>query len=163
MEESPEQEDRPGASPSVEEPVDPALGPRDALLVVDVQNDFFPGGALPVEEGDRVLKEFARSSVKSCRESDVVARLGGDEFCGLFVGSNQEELAPAFARLRESIKAVNAKRDPKYPISFSGGAAVFDPNDPVELDELMRRADEAMYERKRQMAAAEPGSAKQTR
>jgi len=27
----------------------------DALLVVDVQNDFCPGGALPVEEGDRVI------------------------------------------------------------------------------------------------------------
>jgi len=27
----------------------------DALLVIDVQNDFCPGGALPIEEGDRVV------------------------------------------------------------------------------------------------------------
>jgi nicotinamidase/pyrazinamidase len=32
--------------------VDPA---RDALILVDVQNDFCPGGALPVPEGDRVI------------------------------------------------------------------------------------------------------------
>ena len=31
-----------------------------ALLVIDVQNDFCPGGALPVEEGDRVVPEINR-------------------------------------------------------------------------------------------------------
>lgn len=31
------------------------LGPDDAVLVVDVQNDFCPGGALAVNEGDRVV------------------------------------------------------------------------------------------------------------
>ncbi len=30
-------------------------GPKDVLLVVDVQNDFIPGGALPVKEGDQVV------------------------------------------------------------------------------------------------------------
>jgi len=30
-------------------------GPRDVLLVVDVQNDFVPGGALPVKEGDVIV------------------------------------------------------------------------------------------------------------
>src|SRR5262245_17822088 len=32
-----------------------ALGENDVLLVVDVQNDFCPGGSLPVPEGDRVV------------------------------------------------------------------------------------------------------------
>ncbi len=32
-----------------------ALKPGDALIIVDVQNDFCPGGALPIEEGDRVV------------------------------------------------------------------------------------------------------------
>jgi len=31
------------------------LAPHDALLVVDVQNDFCPGGALPIPEGDAVV------------------------------------------------------------------------------------------------------------
>jgi len=30
-------------------------GPRDVLLVVDVQNDFIPGGALPVKGGDEIV------------------------------------------------------------------------------------------------------------
>ncbi len=32
----------------------------DALIVVDVQNDFMPGGALPVPEGDKVVKPLNR-------------------------------------------------------------------------------------------------------
>ncbi|WP_353063234.1 bifunctional nicotinamidase/pyrazinamidase [Tunturibacter psychrotolerans] len=31
------------------------LGPQDALLVIDVQNDFMPGGALPIKDGDSVV------------------------------------------------------------------------------------------------------------
>jgi nicotinamidase/pyrazinamidase len=31
------------------------LKPGDALLIVDVQNDFCPGGALPIEQGDQVV------------------------------------------------------------------------------------------------------------
>ncbi|MGH7830859.1 MAG: bifunctional nicotinamidase/pyrazinamidase [Candidatus Binatia bacterium] len=33
---------------------------RDALLIVDVQNDFCPGGALPVKDGDRVVPVLNR-------------------------------------------------------------------------------------------------------
>ncbi len=33
----------------------PPLHPTDALLLVDVQNDFCPGGALPVAEGDKII------------------------------------------------------------------------------------------------------------
>ncbi|NIP83888.1 MAG: isochorismatase family protein, partial [Gemmatimonadetes bacterium] len=32
----------------------------DALLIVDVQNDFCPGGALPVPQGDRVVPVLNR-------------------------------------------------------------------------------------------------------
>jgi nicotinamidase/pyrazinamidase len=38
----------------------PELSTEDALLIVDVQNDFCPGGALPVEEGDRVVQVLNR-------------------------------------------------------------------------------------------------------
>ena len=37
-----------------------AIGPRDALVVVDVQNDFLPGGALPVADGDAVIPVLNR-------------------------------------------------------------------------------------------------------
>jgi len=36
------------------------LGKKDALIVVDVQKDFCPGGALPVPEGDKVVEPLNR-------------------------------------------------------------------------------------------------------
>lgn len=39
------------------------IGPTDALIIADIQNDFLPGGALPVIEGDLIipaLNEYAR-------------------------------------------------------------------------------------------------------
>lgn len=38
----------------------PVLTPRDALVLVDVQNDFCPGGALAVPEGDKVIPVLNR-------------------------------------------------------------------------------------------------------
>ncbi|WP_347258704.1 nicotinamidase [Methylocaldum sp.] len=40
--------------------VDGAFAPGDALIVVDVQNDFCPGGALPIENGDAVVPVLNR-------------------------------------------------------------------------------------------------------
>ncbi len=37
------------------------LGPGDALLIVDVQNDFLPGGSLAVPRGDRIIPALHRS------------------------------------------------------------------------------------------------------
>jgi nicotinamidase/pyrazinamidase len=45
----------------------PALTPSDALLLVDVQNDFCPGGALPVAEGDQVVPVLNRWVEAACR------------------------------------------------------------------------------------------------
>ncbi len=40
------------------------LQPGDALLIVDVQNDFCPGGALPVADGDAVASLLARMAAE---------------------------------------------------------------------------------------------------
>jgi len=38
----------------------PRIDPGDALMIVDVQNDFCPGGALAIEGGDRIIPELNR-------------------------------------------------------------------------------------------------------
>lgn len=35
---------------------------KDALIIVDMQNDFLPGGSLPVEEGDLIIEEINRTA-----------------------------------------------------------------------------------------------------
>ena len=49
------------------------LGPSDALLVVDVQVDFCPGGALPVAGGDQVVPVLNRWIEAARRGGAIVA------------------------------------------------------------------------------------------
>jgi diguanylate cyclase (GGDEF)-like protein len=86
------------------------------------------------EEGDRVLVDTA-SRLRSClRAGDLVARLGGDEFVSLVVGSNPDDALGAITRLAQATPAAEA---------FSAGFAIWDGKE--SLDELMRRADLALY------------------
>src|SRR4051812_5489898 len=43
--------------------------PDDALLVVDMQNDFCPGGALGVPEGDRIIPELNELMAEAARQN----------------------------------------------------------------------------------------------
>lgn len=113
------------------------------LLVVDLDrfkqiNDGY-GHAI----GDEVLVELAGRLRKVCPPDAVVCRYGGDEFV-LAVNSthNVSELA------RRILTALN---DPVWssagPVSVSAsvGTACAPPGAPCELDDLLRRADQAMY------------------
>ena len=42
------------------------LQPTDALIIVDVQNDFCPGGALPVDEGDTIVPVLNEWIARAC-------------------------------------------------------------------------------------------------
>ncbi len=52
------------------------------------------------------------------------------------------------ARLRESLKTLNAKQ-PRYSLSLSLGAVRFNPRSKTSIGQLMVQADQAMYEQKR--------------
>ena len=55
---------------SCEKPMDPMqLSSKDALLIVDVQNDFLPGGNLPVPAGDQVIPVLNRYIAMFARQS----------------------------------------------------------------------------------------------
>ena len=95
------------------------------------------------QAGDRVLREVAERLRRSTRPTDLVSRLGGDEFIVHAQGMD-EGAAEAFAlRIVEIVDQVDEH------LSCSVGVALRDPGESVTLDELLRRADAAMYEVKR--------------
>ena len=99
--------------------------------------------------GDEVLRLLSESLRESCRESDVVGRLGGDEF--LIVLPDTSTLG-AIRFCRRVVKQVAAKRELSggsgLPMpSLSLGIAVF-PDHGLEVEELIRVADKAMYDAK---------------
>ncbi|MEI6634411.1 MAG: GGDEF domain-containing response regulator [Chlamydiota bacterium] len=97
-------------------------------------------------EGDRALAEFACILKRCFREADIIARIGGDEFAVLTTGDRSEKL---IERLQIAINARNARGDLGYTLSASAGAMICQPGKPCSTEDLLRRADEAMYTHKR--------------
>ncbi len=99
-------------------------------------------------EGDRALRETADVFRQTFRESDIISRIGGDEFVVLALETREDNVGVLIARLRENLAARNAVGDLRYKLSLTVGAARYDPEHPCSIEELMERADRAMYERK---------------
>ena len=83
------------------------------------------------------------------RAADLIARVGGDEFCVLYATDSFETAQIALTRLQDAVDRVNAQPGRLFELSFSAGVAMFDPEAPLTLDQMMVIADERMYECKR--------------
>lgn len=97
--------------------------------------------------GDKALKTFAQGLVSVFRESDIFGRIGGDEFAVLLTATSAEASKAGVARLEHWIAAREQNLD-SYSLSFSAGCVEFDPGRHHSMEELLRDADQAMYEQK---------------
>lgn len=93
--------------------------------------------------GDEVLRMMATAARSVLRRGDVLARVGGDEFALMLVDASPEESLAAVNRLRAHFEELTAP----LATSFSAGVAIADADSTA--DDLVARADHAMYEEKR--------------
>jgi diguanylate cyclase (GGDEF)-like protein len=99
--------------------------------------------------GDRALLKMAEILRATFRRSDILARLGGDEFAVLALEASGEDAKLLVERLRDRIRQFNQVGKESYRLSVSVGLARYDEGSRSRLDELLARADAAMYEEKR--------------
>ena len=96
--------------------------------------------------GDAVLKMFSKLLVDEFRDTDVVSRMGGEEFCILMANSDPDSTAQVLERVRSEIEHAQADNDGTIiKVTASFGCCLAD-ND--GLENLIKRADEALYEAK---------------
>ena len=98
--------------------------------------------------GDNAIVQFSRILTGTFRESDVLGRLGGDEFVALIIDATLDDLAAMQARLQNSVDVHNRQTTAGYELSFSMGNIWVDPNSTISMEELLVKADEAMYKHK---------------
>jgi len=80
------------------------------------------------------------------RETDTAARLGGDEFAILLPETDAESASVVMAKVQTYLDSAMQQR--KWPVSFSVGVVTFT-TPPGSVVEMVKRADELMYEVKR--------------
>lgn len=119
------------------------------LMYVDLDNMKTVNDTFGHEMGDQMLKDTADILRKALRETDIIARMGGDEFVALALGAAPEYTGIIVTRLMRCVQEFNQSKVRPFNISLSLGIASFDPRNPIEMDELLIRADQAMYMDKR--------------
>src|SRR5882672_11023334 len=125
------------------------------MLYADLDGLKEINDSLGHHEGDRALAKAAEIFKDTFRSSDILARLGGDEFVVLAAIDSEESTESLATRLQEKFTASNASRNRPYDLSISVGLARFDPEAGHSIEDLMARADRAMYEDKRRKRTRE--------
>jgi diguanylate cyclase (GGDEF)-like protein/PAS domain S-box-containing protein len=121
------------------------------LMFADLDHFKPVNDRLGHEVGDDVLRCTAALLRKTFRPTDLIARLGGDEFAIWLNGADHMTAAERAEFLRDAVpREVAELTGPDLPrVTLSIGIASREAGEGEKLDNLMRRADRAMYEVKR--------------
>gem|GEM_PF-399579 len=120
-------------------------GVPGALLMLDLDNFKQVNDTLGHPVGDQLIAEIAGILRGRTRETDVLARLGGDEFA---VVLPRCELGKAQSVAAEIATAIREHEDDEREIpkiTASIGITPFGPDTPVTFDDVLAKADAAMY------------------
>jgi diguanylate cyclase (GGDEF)-like protein len=126
-------------------------GLRLAVAIADI--DFFKSynDAFGHLEGDKCLMQVANCLQQSFRRaSDIVSRYGGEEFLVVFEAANDDDCALA-DRARENLLAMkipHGRTDVSPYVSISIGVCLVRPTADTPTNEVLKTADEALYESK---------------
>ena len=117
-----------------------------SIIMVDLDKFKDINDTYGHDAGDRALETISQFLRKNIRDVDAIARYGGEEFVMLVPDADKEAAYGLAERLREELAGI--KLDNLPPITVSLGIATF-PTDGTEVEDLIRKADAAMYEAKR--------------
>jgi diguanylate cyclase (GGDEF)-like protein len=127
------------------------------FIFVDVDGMKIVNDKYGHSEGDKSLIATANILKITLRESDIIARIGGDEFVAIMTNTDELCAGTILGRLQENLHLHNAVAHKDYTLSFSAGVVIYNPENPCDIEELLIRADELMYENKRGKRLYHPG------
>jgi diguanylate cyclase (GGDEF)-like protein len=101
------------------------------------------------EMGDELLKSVGELLKECIREADTLSRISGDEFVILLEDTSRENAGKVARKIQARLKVPLSIRDVKLNVGLSLGIAVY-PEDGITMNDLLKIADERMYEAKEQ-------------
>ncbi len=119
------------------------IGKTHALILFDLDNFKEINDTYGHIAGDQVLKSVADHLKTIFRKTDIVGRFGGDEFIVLLSD------LPGNSLLLQKLDKLLKSTDNTHQVTKSIGVALY-PNDATDFQELLDKADRALYRAKRQ-------------
>jgi diguanylate cyclase (GGDEF)-like protein/PAS domain S-box-containing protein len=126
---------------------------QGALLFIDLDNFKDLNDTLGHDTGDQLLQQVAKRLSEHVRVQDTLARLGGDEFVLMLEGLSQipaqalNQVEYVGKKLVSALAAPYPLGKTDYVSTASVGIALF-PDDRSSVEEVLKRADLAMYQAK---------------
>lgn len=98
------------------------------------------------QAGDQMLQAVAESARAAVREGDTLIRYGGEEFLVVLPGAGVSDVRELGERIRRAVEATEvAIGSAKISVTVSVGAVAFPAAKVADIDDLISRADAAMY------------------
>jgi diguanylate cyclase (GGDEF)-like protein len=120
-----------------------------AILFLDLDRFKWINDNLGHQMGDIVLKEVAKKLVDVIKKKGIVCRLGGDEFTVILTEfQDKNDIMDIVAKIEKYIEEPLTLGNNKYSVGASIGSVIY-PDEADGLDELIQKADIAMYDEKR--------------
>ena len=110
---------------------------KGVVLSVDINDLRRINESHGPEQGDAAIKEMANLMRNCFRGSDILGRLEADEFASFHLGASEESIQSLISRLREETVQRNSVPNRKFQLSFSLGLAVYDPEHPASIEDLL--------------------------
>jgi diguanylate cyclase (GGDEF)-like protein len=125
----------------------------DALACLFMDVDYFKkiNDSYGHFAGDQVLIKIAEILAENARDYDEVSRLGGEEFAILMPSTDSHAAFKIAQRIRERIELTqfDVEKEKKLHITVSVGVACYPDIIVASVEELLKKADEALYQAKR--------------
>ncbi|HUA53450.1 MAG TPA: GGDEF domain-containing protein [Candidatus Sulfotelmatobacter sp.] len=118
-----------------------------SILMVDIDHFKRVNDTYGHQVGDQAIQAMSQACVKALRPTDLLARYGGEEFIITLTHTDQQGAAKVAERLRESVQQIELQTEQgvlKFTISV-GVSTYFKRS---LLDEIINRADQALYQAK---------------
>jgi diguanylate cyclase (GGDEF)-like protein len=120
-----------------------------SVIVCDIDHFKLINDRFGHAVGDVALVAFARHLQKNARAEDIIGRVGGEEFIFLLPDTTAETSVSIAERTRTSLSALDINHEGvRIEVQASFGVTVMKNTD-SDIDALLKRADEALYQSKR--------------
>ena len=118
-----------------------------SLMMIDIDDFKKFNDTYGHMQGDFILKKIAQVFKNICRKIDIVCRYGGEEFAIIIPFTNKEDSLYLAERIRKTLSENEIA--PNRKISVSIGISSY-PIDGTDKQTLIKKADNALYQAKRQ-------------